>query len=251
MCTVLFLYRPEHPWPLLLAGNRDEMRARSAQPPGRYWPDQPDVVAGLDELAGGSWLGVNQAGVVSVVLNRVGSLGPAAGKRSRGELVLQALSRDSAEQAVTLLGGLPGSDYRPFNLLVADASSCYWVRNRGEEESPLVEVITIEPGLHMLTAHELDDEASLRIKTWWPDFQQAATPNPEIGEWNDWLSLMANRSYPLELGPQAAMNIDLPSGFATVSSTLLALPSKESQQALVWLFANSAPDKGEFLPVLL
>ena len=91
MCTVVILRRPWHRWPLILAANRDEMKHRPWRSPARHWPDHPNVVAGLDELAGGSWLGLNDDGVVAAVLNRVGSLGPTPGKRSRGELILRAL----------------------------------------------------------------------------------------------------------------------------------------------------------------
>ncbi len=88
MCTLVILRRPGHPWPLILAANRDEMTDRPWQPPGSHWPDRPEIVAGMDETAGGSWLGLNDHGVVAGVLNRVDSLGPEAGKRSRGELVV-------------------------------------------------------------------------------------------------------------------------------------------------------------------
>ena len=57
-------------WPLVLAANRDELADRPARPPGRHWPDRAEVVAGLDLQAGGSWLGVNDHGVVAGVLNR-------------------------------------------------------------------------------------------------------------------------------------------------------------------------------------
>jgi uncharacterized protein with NRDE domain len=85
MCTVVILRRPGHDWPLLLAANRDEMRGRPWSPPGRHWPDRPATRAGLDHEAGGSWLGVNDSGVVVAILNRRGSLGTAEGKRSRGD----------------------------------------------------------------------------------------------------------------------------------------------------------------------
>ncbi|MGH6912187.1 MAG: NRDE family protein, partial [Geminicoccales bacterium] len=65
MCTVVILRRPDTAWPLLLAANRDEMRSRPWRPPGRHWPDRVEVVAGMDELAGGSWLGINDYGVVA------------------------------------------------------------------------------------------------------------------------------------------------------------------------------------------
>src|SRR5258707_251483 len=80
--------RPEHAWPVIIGANRDEMIGRPSQPPGRHWPDRAEIVGGLDLLAGGSWLGVNDWGVAAAILNRQGSLGPAAGLRSRGELVL-------------------------------------------------------------------------------------------------------------------------------------------------------------------
>ena len=65
MCTLVILRRPGHAWPVLIGANRDEMIDRESKPPGRHWPDRPEVVAGLDVLAGGSWLGVNDWGVVA------------------------------------------------------------------------------------------------------------------------------------------------------------------------------------------
>ena len=70
MCTVVILRRPDHRWPVLIGANRDEMIDRPWKPPGRHWPDRPEVVAGLDILAGGSWLGINDWGVAAAVLNR-------------------------------------------------------------------------------------------------------------------------------------------------------------------------------------
>jgi hypothetical protein len=103
MCSVIVLYRPGHNWPLLWASNRDEMADRPWSPPARHWPDRTEVVAGRDELAGGTWLGINEAGVVAGVLNRRNTLGPQPGKRSRGELVLDALDFADAADAVAML----------------------------------------------------------------------------------------------------------------------------------------------------
>ena len=82
MCTLVMLCRPGHEWPVLMAANRDEMLDRTWSAPARHWPDRPEVVAGRDELAGGSWLGINDYGVVAGILNRMGSLGPSDGKRA-------------------------------------------------------------------------------------------------------------------------------------------------------------------------
>ena len=104
---------------MLLATNRDEMRYRPSEPPGRHWSDRPQVVAGLDRTGGGSWLGMNDQGLVAAIMNRKHSLGPAPGKRSRGELVLEALDHVGAKEAAWALADLHPNVYRPFNLVVA------------------------------------------------------------------------------------------------------------------------------------
>src|SRR5437867_1435292 len=53
MCTLVILRRPGHRWPVLIGANRDEMIDRASKPPGRHWPDRPELVAGRDILAGG------------------------------------------------------------------------------------------------------------------------------------------------------------------------------------------------------
>src|SRR5690349_16414791 len=128
MCTVVLLRRPGHDWPLILGANRDEMASRPWRPPGRHWPDRDDVVAGLDLEAGGSWLGLNESGVVAAILNRTGTLGPAPGRRSRGELVLEALDHADAADAAGALTALDPAAYRPFNLIVADNRDAFWLR---------------------------------------------------------------------------------------------------------------------------
>src|SRR2546430_17342211 len=84
MCTLVILRRPEHRWPVIIGANRDEMIDRPAKPPGRHWADRVEVVAGLDLLAGGSWLGLNDWGVAAAILHRHGSPRPAGGLRSPG-----------------------------------------------------------------------------------------------------------------------------------------------------------------------
>ena len=137
---------------MLLAANRDEMHDRPSAPPARHWEDRPDVVAGLDRLGGGSWLGINDHGLVAAVMNRQGSLGPAEGKRSRGELVLEALDHAEAGEAARALADLNPDAYRPFNLFVGDPRSAFWLRLRGEGTPAPVELFEVPRGLHMLTA---------------------------------------------------------------------------------------------------
>lgn len=114
MCTIVVLRRPDHPWPALIAANRDEMVDRPWQPPARHWPERPDIVAGRDALGNGSWLGLNDRGVVAAVLNRIGTLGPAPGLKSRGSLPLAALAHPTAADAAQALAHLDPQAFRPF-----------------------------------------------------------------------------------------------------------------------------------------
>ena len=99
MCTVIIHRRADHDWPLILAANRDEMIDRPWLAPARHWPDRPEITAGQDSLAGGTWIGINDHGVVAAILNGHGALGPAEGYRSRGELPLEVLDHADAAAA--------------------------------------------------------------------------------------------------------------------------------------------------------
>ncbi len=248
MCTLVILYRPDNDWPLLIAGNRDENMDRPWLPPARHWHNRADVVAGLDRLGGGSWFGMNDNGVVAVILNREGSLGPAAGKRTRGELVLEALDHARAIDAAQAMVDLESRAYRGFNLFIADPESAFWLRNRND--SAAVEVFAMQPGLHMLTAQDLDDRKSARIGLYLPRFRAAEIPKPATGDWRAWQKLLASRLYIKQDGLQGAMNLTLASNFGTVCSQLVALPRYPGfAQNPVFLFAAGPPDQASFEPV--
>lgn len=239
MCTLVTLHRPTHPWPLLLAANRDEMLARAWDLPARHWPDQPDIRAGRDRAAGGTWLGMNDAGLVAAVLNRPGSLGSAPGKRSRGDLPLLALAHPSAEAAASAIAALDAADYRTFNLVLADRRHVIFIRGLGA--GPLLPEI-LPPGLHMITAADPDDATSPRIARHLPRFRAAPAPAPERDDWQGWEALLADTSGP------AGSEINLPprGGFGTVCACLIGLPA---QGAAIWRFAPGPPDQAAYVPV--
>ncbi|CAA7627146.1 NRDE family protein [Magnetospirillum sp. UT-4] len=250
MCTFLILRRPGHAWPVLIAANRDEMAGRPWLPPGRHWPDRAEVVAGRDVLAGGSWLGLNDHGMAAAILNRVGTLGPAAGKRSRGELVLEALDHADAADAAAALSGLDGRAYRPFNLVIADNRDAFWIRADGGAR---VTAAPVPAGLHMLTALDLDDPASARVAAYLPRFAAARVPDPAAADWAEWAALMADGGPAASDGGEekAAMCFTRADGFGTVSSSLIALPAPGPDSAPTWLFAAARPDRASHAPVAL
>ncbi len=239
MCSVVILRRPGHEWPVILAANRDEMNNRPWLPPGRHWPDRPHITAGLDKLAGGSWLGLNDHGLIAGIMNRMNSLGPSPGKRSRGELVLEALDHADAGEAAKALASLDPAAYRPFNLILADNRDAFWLANLGDR----LRLQAVPPGLSMLTAHDLNDTAnSLRIRHFLPLFRQAAIPDPGTGDWHAWESLMASRDVAGGGTFHDAMTIAGREGFETLSSALVALPAADSEQHPIWRSAAGRPD---------
>ena len=238
MCTVVVLFRPGHAWPLLLAANRDEQIARAWDSPAAHWPDYPGVIAGRDRTAGGTWMAVNGRGVVATVLNRQGSLGPAAEKRSRGELPLRAAACGSAAAAAAAIMALDSGQWRSFNMVLADREGAVFLRGLGAGR---IECQKLAPGCHMVTAHDVDDPESPRVARHLARFSASIPPAPPA--WGEWPALLSDRSGL----PGEQINVLPRAGFGTVSSSLLAIPATGPT---VWLFAAGAPDKAPFRPAM-
>jgi len=237
MCTLVILRRPDHLWPVVIGANRDEMIERPWRPPGRHWPDRPEVVAGLDLLGGGSWLGVNDWGVAAAVLNRHGSLGPMPGMRSRGELVLEAVDHADAVAAAEALSHLDPAAYRTFNLIVADNRDGFWLRHAGDAR---IAVQPLKEGLSLIASGELDDPAHRRLELARPGF--AAAGNVELDDWSRWERLLSNAEAPPGEPDNAPMRFLTASGYGTVSSALIALPAVgDPARKPVFRFAGWVP----------
>lgn len=254
MCTVVILRRPDHAWPVIIGANRDEMLDRPWTPPGRHWPDRADVIAGRDDLAGGTWMGLNDAGLAACILNRRGSLGPAPGKRSRGELVLEALDHADAVRAAEALANISPAAYRPFNMIVTDNTEAWWLSLMAESDSSghSVRSVPIPEGLSIFTANDRNDTSDARIATYLPLFEAAPPPDPDAGNWASWRKLLGATESQGEV--YNAMSFRMNSGFGTSSSSLMALPSIDNAHSAtakrpIWLFAEGPPESSNFVPV--
>ena len=245
MCTAILLRRPCHAWPLLLATNRDERLDRAWDPPAAHWPDRPGLVAGRDRSGGGTWLGVER-GLIAAVLNRPGSLGPAPGKRSRGELPLIALGADTAAAAVAAIRALDAGAWRPFNMVLADAREAFFLRGLGTGRA---EAVALPPGVSMVTAHEPNDLSSPRIARQLPRFRAAPPPEPDAPGtgWAGWETLLADGGFGAE-GIAGALNVPPVAGFGTVCSSLVALGA---EGARIWRFSAGPPRASGYQPVAL
>ncbi len=113
--------------PLLIAANRDEMYQRPTDPITVLRAAHPRILGGRDELAGGTWLAVNEHGVVAGLTNQpTGARDPA--KRSRGELPLAFAAYPDAKTAVTeVCARLDPAAYNPCWMLVGDRQDLFSV----------------------------------------------------------------------------------------------------------------------------
>lgn len=144
MCTLVALHRCTPGAFLWIAANRDEYLDRAAEGPALRAGRSGAVVAPLDRRAGGTWWGVNAHGVFAAITNRpTRTLDPT--RRSRGQLVLDALAHDSVRGATAALAGVGRDLYNPFNLFVADARDAAAIVYEGTPR-----VMELAPGVHVV-----------------------------------------------------------------------------------------------------
>ncbi len=151
MCLLAIQYKAARDAHILVAQNREEFFDRPTQVP-RIQSGRPRAVCGIDRQAGGTWLGVNQHGLMVAVANRSKVVVPLE-PRSRGLLCRELLSlRTAKEAAERAAKELSSGKYAGANYVCADARSGAVVYG-----GDTVEVVELTRGLHLLTNGKLDD----------------------------------------------------------------------------------------------
>ena len=158
MCWIAVLFRVNPHYPLIVAANREESRARPSRAPFR-WPGSPALWAGRDELAGGTWLGVNASGLLAAVTNRpLADASPDPTLRSRGLLCLDTLRCDSpASVRSYLVEELAARRYNPFNLLCASHAAAWVGTWQGDTRD-------LAPGVHIVSNFGDVDDDMVRMR---------------------------------------------------------------------------------------
>ena len=93
MCLVVIAYKTHPRYEIIMAGNRDEFYERPTSSLD-YWGDHSRVLAGRDEKAGGTWMGITREGRFAAITNFRDPSATLPEAPSRGALVRHFLEGD-------------------------------------------------------------------------------------------------------------------------------------------------------------
>jgi uncharacterized protein with NRDE domain len=149
MCLIVFALDCHPRYRLVLAANRDEYFSRPTAP-AAFWKDAPQILAGRDLLAGGTWLGVTrERRLAAVTYYREPSL-PVHQLPSRGQLAADFLVGTMPPEVYWERLRREEGNYGGFNLLFGDDSGLFYHSNRGDAS------FQVAAGVHGLSNGLLD-----------------------------------------------------------------------------------------------
>jgi len=98
MCLIVFAHKQHPDYHLILAANRDGFYERPTRP-AAFWNAAPEMLAGKDLQAGGTWMGLTRFGRFAALTNYRDSKSIIPEVESRGTLVTNYLTgRNSPQQ---------------------------------------------------------------------------------------------------------------------------------------------------------
>ena len=249
MCTLAAFVGVFPAHPLVVAANRDEYLGRPALPPRLLRAAAPRAVGGQDLVAGGTWLGLGERGLVAGLLNRQSATPPDPSRRSRGQLCLDMLQCETAREAAERVAAEPAGRYNAFSLLLADAREAL-VAAQPPDEAP--RVIPLESGLHLLTNLDVNDPTCPRIAASHQGFAVAGagfTADGDLGAFVARLrSVLADHATALDPRGPGSLCLHLPA-YGTRSSTVLVVP--RGDEPFRYFHADGPPCRTPFAPVEL
>jgi uncharacterized protein with NRDE domain len=151
MCLILVAYRTLADYPLMVAANRDEFHARPTAP-AAFWDEHPDIFAGRDLQAGGTWMGVSRDGRFAAITNYRDPQATAPAPRTRGELTANYLAGNQPAETYLRSIARCANEYAGFNLLLGEAGELWYFSNSTADDAPR----KLDPGLYGLSNARLD-----------------------------------------------------------------------------------------------
>lgn len=159
MCLIAFAVNSHPEYSLVLMANRDEFLIRGTEP-ASFWKDAPHLLAGRDQQAGGTWLGVTTSGKLAAITNYRDPRSQVDTPPSRGSLVADFLRNESMSAEYLRIYLLKtATKYDGFNLLYGTVNELHYFTNRGGSSGRVM------PGIHGVSNHLLN--------TGWPKLVEA------------------------------------------------------------------------------
>jgi hypothetical protein len=240
MCLLAIQYRVVSESPILVAANREEFFDRRSSGPS-IQAGKPRILCPTDQRSGGTWLGVNQHGVLVAICNRR-TMEPLGSNRSRGLLCKEVLkglsSQDCLEKA---LEELQKHQFEACNLVIADREAGFVIHHETENE-----VVNIRAGLNIIGGRNLNDPRDERVQlaSRLLTLQTLDSPVKFLA--------VASRVFSRSPNPTNRANMVLRGAdYGTVSSTLIALGNKPRDA--IYQYSDGPADEAryeDFSPLL-
>ncbi|MCK9283502.1 MAG: NRDE family protein [Rhodocyclaceae bacterium] len=199
MCLVLLAWQVHPEFPLVVAANRDEFHARPSAA-AEFWNDHPQVLAGRDLSAGGTWMGITRSERFAALTNYRDPAQMRSAAPSRGALVSDFLTGTQSPWQYAKQVANGSAAYNGFNLLVGDGHELAWYSNMDDE------IRLLEPGIYGLSNELLD--------TPWPKVREAKSAlGDSLAALPDdtplFRLLRDDRRHPDEQLPRTGVSLDL------------------------------------------
>lgn len=152
MCIAYLALRTHPDWPLFIAANRDEFHSRPTLA-AAFWPDHPDIIAGIDCLAHGTWLGLTRQGRFALLTNYRDPAALMPNAPSRGDLTSHYLTGRTSPADYARQIAATSSAYNGFNLIVGDLDNAFYTGNR---MAPSPQAQALDSGRYILSNHLLN-----------------------------------------------------------------------------------------------
>lgn len=151
MCLILFSWNTRPDFKLVLAANRDEFYRRPTQK-AHFWEEAPNILAGKDLAAGGTWMGINKKGKFAAVTNyrNLHKHEPSPYYKTRGKLVADYLKDEIPPLEYLNNIHEQAGFYDGFNLILGDFENLFYYSNIGKK------ILQLEAGIYGLSNDQLD-----------------------------------------------------------------------------------------------
>jgi len=233
MCILAIQYQPDTDTPVLVAANREEAYDRTAIQPS-IQSGKPRILCGIDQRSGGTWLGVNQHGLLVAACNRLKFNQP-VNPPSRGVLCRELLRSGSARRAVDMaLDEISSGKYNGVNFIIADAETA-WAVHGGDD----YEAIALEEGLSIIANRDVNDSRDERVKLAHRLLTLQTLDSPV-----KFLAVASKVFARPASAPDRPSMVLRASDYGTVSSTLLALGKKPRDA--IFQYSDGAPDQAKY-----